>query len=64
MVVEVDGDQHVNNRYDQDRDSWIRDQGFTVLRLWNSEVSSQIDMVMDSIVHAIEDDIERNGPAS
>ena len=50
LIVEVDGGQHAEqNAYDRDRDSWLRGQGYRVLRVWNHEVIQQIDAVLERI---------------
>ncbi len=41
MTDAVDGGQHHASETDQVRDSWLRAQGFKVLRFWNNEVSAQ-----------------------
>ncbi|MGI9371861.1 MAG: endonuclease domain-containing protein, partial [Hyphomicrobiales bacterium] len=39
VVVERDGGQHADNQiYDQQRDQYLQDAGFKVLRFWNNEV--------------------------
>jgi len=38
LVVELDGGQHFENKDDEERDGWLRQQGFNVLRFWNNEV--------------------------
>lgn len=39
LVIEVDGGQHQLQRAkDRQRDRWLQDQGFRVLRFWNDEV--------------------------
>jgi very-short-patch-repair endonuclease len=53
LIIEVDGDQHANSTYDITRDRWLEDQGFSVVRFFNSEVNSEIDAVMDTIARAI-----------
>ena len=36
VVVEVDGGQHAHEAtVDAERDRWLRDEGFIVLRFWN-----------------------------
>lgn len=54
VIVEVDGDQHLKNQYDNRRDRWLRSQGFNVLRFSNQEVNFEIDAVMDTIVLTVE----------
>ncbi|HJR83394.1 MAG TPA: DUF559 domain-containing protein [Sphingomicrobium sp.] len=38
LVVEVDGGQHAESTRDVIRDEWLRSEGWTVFRVWNSEV--------------------------
>ena len=38
LIVEADGGQHAESRKDQARDSWLRRQGFKVMRVWNHEI--------------------------
>ena len=48
-MVEVDGGQH-SDKVDAERDSWLRDEGFVVLRFWNNEVLKTIDAVREVIL--------------
>lgn len=53
LVVEVDGGQHgfaagVND--DTRRDSFLKSEGFRVLRFWNSDVDRNITGVVETIV--------------
>lgn len=44
LIVELVGGQHAERaNYDGDRDAWLRDQGFVVLRFWNNDVMQNID---------------------
>jgi very-short-patch-repair endonuclease len=38
LVVEIDGGQHAQSKRDMVRDEWLRREGWTVFRLWNSDV--------------------------
>ena len=38
LVVEIDGGQHAESKRDAVRDQWLCDRGWTVLRIWNSDV--------------------------
>ena len=38
LVVEIDGGQHAESVSDQIRDNWLASEGWTVLRVWNSDV--------------------------
>ncbi|MGV8900086.1 MAG: endonuclease domain-containing protein [Burkholderiaceae bacterium] len=50
LIIEVDGGQHAEQvEYDQCRDAWLRNQGYTVLRFWNNEVMQQLDSVLEQI---------------
>jgi very-short-patch-repair endonuclease len=56
LILEVDGSQHgLENglRSDAARTAWLRMQGYRVLRFWNHEVTSQIDVVLDTIYAAL-----------
>jgi very-short-patch-repair endonuclease len=59
LVVELDGEQHVDSAHDRKRDAWLRSQGFEVLRFWNEEVYKELDDVVEVIFFAIE---ERSRP--
>jgi very-short-patch-repair endonuclease len=54
LVVEVDGSQHVNSSYDRERDAFMRDAGYSVLRVWNIDVLRQMTAVCDTILAALE----------
>ena len=50
LIIEVDGGQHAQQaNYDTDRDAWLRNQGFVILRFWNNDVLKNIDGVMEVI---------------
>ncbi len=50
LIIEVDGGQHAEHvTYDTDRDTWLRNQGFVILRLWNNDVLKNIDGVIEMI---------------
>ncbi|MDR3374802.1 MAG: endonuclease domain-containing protein [Ancalomicrobiaceae bacterium] len=58
LVVELDGEQHgfdSNLVRDRHRDAFIRAQGFTTMRFWNSEIGGRIDAVLDEIFAALAD---------
>ena len=38
LVVEIDGGQHAESERDKVRDEWLRREGWTVFRVWNSDV--------------------------
>ena len=50
LVIELDGSQHAGQTtYDEQRDGWLRAQGFDVLRFWNHEVLLQTDAVLERL---------------
>ena len=53
LVIEVDGGGH-GGPTDRVRDAWLKAQGFTVLRFWNSEVDGNLEGVMRVVVDALE----------
>jgi very-short-patch-repair endonuclease len=54
VVVELDGSQHVGQApYDEQRDAFLRSNGFRVLRFWNGDVYSEPDAVVQTIVEAL-----------
>jgi very-short-patch-repair endonuclease len=55
LVVEVDGGQHAGMERDIARGSWLCDQGFEVLRFWDSDVLKN----PEGVVHAIAAELER-----
>ena len=53
VIVEVDGSHH-RGPYDQERDRWLRSQGFVILRFWNDDIVHALGWVLDEIVNALE----------
>ena len=49
LVVEVDGGQHCENQMDITRDAWLSNQGFKVLRFWNSDVLANLEGILQRI---------------
>src|SRR5262245_46181879 len=57
LIVEVDGGTHSADaelRRDAARESYLRDQGFRVMRFWNADVSENMEGVMDTIIAELE----------
>jgi very-short-patch-repair endonuclease len=51
LVIELDGGQHaINLEMDKMRDFWLEEQGFRVLHIWNSDVFSNIQGVLQTIM--------------
>lgn len=50
LIVELDGSQHANaTQYDAQRDAWLKQQGFRVLRFWNNQWTAQPESVLEAI---------------
>lgn len=50
MIIELDGGQHAEDRHkDIERDKFLSEIGFRVLRFWNNEVLENIDGVLEVI---------------
>jgi very-short-patch-repair endonuclease len=47
LVIEVDGGQHAIDKYrDQQRETWLIAQGYSVIRFWNNEILENIEGVL------------------
>ncbi len=50
LIVELDGKQHIRNQeYDLERNLYLIALGYKVIRFWNSEVDSDIGIVINNI---------------
>jgi len=49
MIVEADGGQHLASPSDANRDAWLQQQGFAVLRFWNDDILQRTDSVLEAI---------------
>ena len=50
LIVELDGGQHQERvDYDSNRDTWLKSEGYTVLRYWNNEVMENLEGVLEDI---------------
>ena len=56
LVVEVDGSQHVEGpvaETDKERTRWLESQGYRVLRVWNNDITQNIEGVLEAIHSAV-----------
>ncbi|MDO8293211.1 MAG: endonuclease domain-containing protein [Gallionella sp.] len=59
LVIELDGGQHAENiEYDQQRDSWLRSEGYKVLRFWNNELMGETEGVLERIRLALSNEAD------
>lgn len=50
IIIEVDGGHHiVQIKKDLERDNWLSQKNFKVLRFWNNDVLTNIDGVLEEI---------------
>ncbi|MBQ1783953.1 MAG: DUF559 domain-containing protein [Gammaproteobacteria bacterium] len=50
LIIELDGSQHADQHdYDAERDAWLTQQGFRVLRFWNNQWTAQPESVLEAI---------------
>lgn len=55
VIIELDGESHSSQKeYDTARSDVLRRQGYRVLRFWNSEVTTDIECVLQKIMDTIE----------
>ncbi len=55
LVIEIDGGQHTEaTAYDSARTRLMEADGFRVLRFWNNEVLTQIDLVREQILRELQ----------
>lgn len=54
LVIEADGSQHADNLNDVQRDKWLQDRDYTVLRFWNNDIRENLDEVLIAILNALD----------
>ena len=54
LILEIDGGQHAENEADRIRDQRLPEEGFNVLRFWNSDVLRRTDTVLELILAELE----------
>jgi very-short-patch-repair endonuclease len=50
LIVEADGGHHADSPHDATRDTWFRHQGFTVIRYWNSDILTNPDAILATLL--------------
>ena len=53
LIVEVDGSQHIESEHDAVRDAYLTEQGYSVLRFWNTDVLLHSHGVAEQILAAL-----------
>ncbi len=54
LIIEADGGQHSERPEDARRDTYLRAQGFRILRFWNNDIFNNEDGVLTRILEALE----------
>ena len=50
LIIECDGSQHNQSTTDSQRDTWLREQGYQVLRFWNHDILDNTESVLTQIL--------------
>jgi very-short-patch-repair endonuclease len=54
LIVELDGGQHASQRlYDEERERYLREQGYEVLRFWDNDVLTNTDGVLSAVLKTL-----------
>jgi very-short-patch-repair endonuclease len=62
LVLELDGGQHSDSRYDARRTDWLNSQGYAVLRFWNDEVLWERRSVLETLLAVLDGRIHSPSP--
>jgi very-short-patch-repair endonuclease len=52
LIIEADGSQHAENEADVERDAWLKEQDFIVLRFWNGDIFNDMEGVAEAVIAA------------
>ena len=53
LIIELDGGQHNEVQsliYDRERTDFLESKGFKVIRFWNNDIDTNIEMVLNEII--------------
>ncbi|AFT70633.1 hypothetical protein B5T_02359 [Alloalcanivorax dieselolei B5] len=53
LIVEADGGQHSDSAGDRQRDRWLEERGYRVLRFWNNDILKSTEAVLETIFKAV-----------
>lgn len=53
VAVELDGSQHLDSSYDDQRTAWLEQLGWKVLRFWNQEALENSEGVATVVLHEV-----------
>lgn len=53
LIIELDGGQHAESERDGRRDAYLRAQGFRIVRIWNNDLFTNEEGVVELILSAL-----------
>ncbi|MEW8394843.1 MAG: endonuclease domain-containing protein [Candidatus Thiodiazotropha sp.] len=53
LIIESDGSQHNESNTDPQRDAWLKQQGFQILRFWNHDILNNTESVLTEILNSL-----------
>ncbi len=53
LIIEADGGQHADNKYDERRTAWLEQRGWRVIRFWNNDILANIEGVQEMILEQL-----------
>jgi very-short-patch-repair endonuclease len=53
LIIELDGGQHSESAIDERRDTYLRSQGFRIIRIWNNDLFINEEGVAELILSAL-----------
>jgi very-short-patch-repair endonuclease len=54
LIIEVDGGQHADSVRDIERDNWLAQNEFRVLRFWNNDVLQNLEGVLTCLADQVD----------
>ena len=63
LIIELDGGQHAGSGGDLRRDTYLRAQGFQIIRIWNNELFTNEEGVATAILKALHAPLPNPSPA-
>lgn len=64
LVIEVDGSQHADRASDRNRDAFMVQEGYSVLRFWNTDVFGNIGAICETIMAVLDGRLSEDVVAS
>ncbi len=58
LIIEIDGGQYNQRKVrekDEEREKWLKEKGYQILRFWNNDVLTNIEGVLEKIKETLEE---------